>query len=1546
VGSLVSASGSGLAASTAVSFEIGTTRLASNCSTDASGDYPGSTGTPCTFVLPAVPGGNQTVTALGGATPAPVPVGGSPSEIAYDPAQGQIFVANSYSDNVSVIADSNDSVIATLALGATPYGIVFDSGLDEVFVATGGDSITVLNASNDSVLTTFGTTNNPSTLAYDPALGEVLVALYGPGLVDVLSDTNYSTLASVRTGPGAQGSPDGMGYDAGVDRTYVTNEGNSNVTVVNMTSNQVQADIGVGSYPTGVAYDPAMNEVFVAGTNSNNISVIADANDSVVATITGGLSGPTWEAYDPTSNAIWVSEPNANQVAEVSAASNSVVATYGTGSYPTGIAFDTATGSVYVANTQSDNVTVIPTVAGEANFTVEPTLSLVPALGPVGGNASAIGFGFSAGAAINFTFGGAPVNSTCSTGVNGTFRPVTSSPCSFTVPPVPKGSYSVVASDGVHSTNATFEVTPGVVLAPATGPVGTLVAVSGFDFAANASISFTLAGTGTSATCSSDATGDFPGTTGTPCTFTVPRAPGGPEPFTAGDGTNTGAASFTITANLTVTPTHGTVGSIVAGTGTGFPANFAINFSMDGVAASSNCVTDSTGTFPGTSGTPCTIQVPAVPGGLESLVVSNYGPRTVSGAELAAGRMFFDPSTQELFVANPGSNTVTVIDPANNSTGATLPVGNEPLGVGLDSYGSNTDQVLNFGSNNLTLVDGETNTITGWLGVGSEPMGTVYDSLQDKEYVTDYGSDNITIISYGVDIGNTSVGPHPAGVSDDVNARYVFITDSGSDLVSVMLIRNSADVIVANVTVGSEPVGDCWNGNDETFVTNLASDNVSVIDDSTLTIAATIPVGNAPVGIACDTNDNDAYVANFGSDTVSVVSMATDTVIATVPVGGGPNSVQFDGNEVYVANSETANVTIISATTNQVTGSIEVGNGGVLGLTGASQAPFAVNASATVPTASGSVEVGESMTIVGSGFGSVASFTAITLNGTSIVCAGAVVGSCVGGNLTTNYFGSVDANFTVPIERSNGTYTLRLADSAGHTAQLMLEVLIDPIGSISARPASIDVGQSTVLTATATGGTGSYNYTWNDLPAGCTVSLQQADCAPSSAGNYSVTVTVTDSNGIAKRSAPFVLAVYPLPSVAPPTGAPGSALVDAGQSASFTAVATSGSGDYVSYAWTGLPGNCTGSTALVKCTDADLPAGNYSITVDVTDSNGGTSPESTPLKFTVDADPAATLPTASRPSADVGGSVTFVESNPLGPLLQYSWSGLPSGCSAVPTSSLTCTVDTPGTYPVVALVTDSNHYTTTSAPLMFTVFADPTVNLTVSQNAVDVGLSATFNATAAGGSGGFVYDWQGLPTGCAGVGPVANCSPTKSGPSVVRVTAIDSDGGTATSHAVSLAVAPAITGSLVATPTSPSVGESVEFNATGSGGTGALSYAWMFGDGGTATGASASHPYTHSGAFTVILWINDSIGGSTMKTLTVTVGSSSSPVGSSGGTGTVSSLVLGLVVAVAIAGWAVVALLLLTRRRTTPRVPRESPTEPPTTTTSAAPQAPTEDEEE
>src|SRR5712692_8814527 len=114
------------------------------------------------------------------------------------------------------------------------------------------------------------------------------------------------------------------------------------------------------------------------------------------------------------------------------------------------------------------------------------------------------------------------------------------------------------------------------------------------------------------------------------------------------------------------------------------------------------------------------------------------------------------------------------------------------------------------------------------------------------------------------------------------------------------------------------------------YVTN-ASGTVSVIDTTTNTVVATIPVGLFPSGVAITPDGTRAYVVNQfvtnqGDNTVSVIDTMTNTIVATIPVGLGAFEVAItpDGTRAYVPNQQDFILSVIDTATNTVVATIPV----------------------------------------------------------------------------------------------------------------------------------------------------------------------------------------------------------------------------------------------------------------------------------------------------------------------------------------------------------------------------------------------------------------------------------------------------------------------------------------------------------------------------------------------------------------------------------------------------------------------------------------------
>lgn len=96
------------------------------------------------------------------------------------------------------------------------------------------------------------------------------------------------------------------------------------------------------------------------------------------------------------------------------------------------------------------------------------------------------------------------------------------------------------------------------------------------------------------------------------------------------------------------------------------------------------------------------------------------------------------------YVANSGDDTVSVIDLNNNKVTGTIPVGDDPHGVGIGLDGS--VYVLNSGSNTVSVINPATNKVTATIPVGKNPVEVAVNGSTGAVYVTNHGDGTVSAI--------------------------------------------------------------------------------------------------------------------------------------------------------------------------------------------------------------------------------------------------------------------------------------------------------------------------------------------------------------------------------------------------------------------------------------------------------------------------------------------------------------------------------------------------------------------------------------------------------------------------------------------------------------------------------------------------------------------------------------------------------------------------------------------------------------------------------
>jgi len=229
---------------------------------------------------------------------ATVPTGptSEPRDLAVDPPTGWVYVVDLGTSSVSVVSGKavlasmpvpaifNTTVIRLNATGGSfdpvyASDIAYDTANGDLYVAdTGAGKVSVLNGTR--VVTNLSVGRFPYSVTYDPHNAYVYVTNAVSGSVSVISGT--SVVGTVTVGK----LPTDAVYDAVDGDVLVTNLNSSNVTVLNGTS--VVGSIPVGTDPAYAVYDTVNGDAYVVNQGSDNVTVLG-------AKPAGGASGlPPW----------------------------------------------------------------------------------------------------------------------------------------------------------------------------------------------------------------------------------------------------------------------------------------------------------------------------------------------------------------------------------------------------------------------------------------------------------------------------------------------------------------------------------------------------------------------------------------------------------------------------------------------------------------------------------------------------------------------------------------------------------------------------------------------------------------------------------------------------------------------------------------------------------------------------------------------------------------------------------------------------------------------------------------------------------------------------------------------------------------------------------------------------------------------------------------------------------------------------------------------------------------------------------------------------
>jgi hypothetical protein len=197
----------------------------------------------------------------------------------------------------------------------------------------------------------------------------------------------------------------------------------------------------------------------------------------------------------------------------------------------------------------------------------------------------------------------------------------------------------------------------------------------------------------------------------------------------------------------------------------------------------------------------------------------------------------------------------------------------------------------------------------------------------------------------------------------------------------------------------------------------------------------------------------------------------------------------------------------------------------------------------------------------------------------------------------------------------------------------------------SATPAYINIGQTSQLNVVATGGTGTYTYSWTSIPAGFTSAIQNPVVSPIVTTKYVAHVT---SGTQTKTDTTTVFINMTALATANPY------FINSGSSSQLNIAATGGTGSY-SYSWSSNPPGFT--STLQNPTVSPTVTTVYTAVA-----TSGTQNASDTTMVTVNLSTLGVTATATPSSICIGNSSQLNAAATGGTLsYTYSWTSLPAG---------------------------------------------------------------------------------------------------------------------------------------------------------------------------------------------------------------------------------------------------------------------------------------------
>jgi len=305
------------------------------------------------------------------------------------------------------------------------------------------------------------------------------------------------------------------------------------------------------------------------------------------------------------------------------------------------------------------------------------------------------------------------------------------------------------------------------------------------------------------------------------------------------------------------------------------------------------------------------------------------------GILISSWKYFNKKDSYYAYVANTGDGTISVIDTEMDEVIETIKVDDE-ISDGIAANPMNNEvYTANYRKGVLNIIDGINFNIKEKLelgrnihGIDVSPDGkflyVTSGDLQEGEefnYIMIYDTKERKIVK---EIKSNSKSPAHISFSED--SKFAFVSNVMSNDISV--IDTEKQEIIRTIHVGNTPnEGKLSMDGKLLYVANLMDNVLSIVDIEKESEIERIPAGKGTHGVAVTDDDKYVWTANRFSNDVTIIDLESKVVVETITTGKVPNHVFRVPNskKMYVSNLDSGDIAVVNTETYEITKKIKVG---------------------------------------------------------------------------------------------------------------------------------------------------------------------------------------------------------------------------------------------------------------------------------------------------------------------------------------------------------------------------------------------------------------------------------------------------------------------------------------------------------------------------------------------------------------------------------------------------------------------------------------------